>query len=184
MRRTPITLLCLAAALAAPNAALAQEPEEPEPIPDFWTETEPTPEPEPPAGADEPASSTTTPTSPARQAPPAATPPAEDDCDEQDVAASAAKAAQRALRKRPLLGTTRRKLVVRVRSCAAGDLQLRLVEAGTTTAVARGRATVAADETSKLTLRMTPAGRRYERRVAASSDRRYRLQLNARFVPA
>lgn len=179
MRRTPITLLCLAAALAAPNAALAQEPEEPEPIPDFWTETEPKPssEPEQPADDDHPAPSTTT-------TPAAPAPPAEDDCDEQAVAAEAAKAAQRALRKRPLLGTARRKLVVRVKSCAAGDLQLRLVEAGTTTAVARGRATVAADETSKLTLRMTPAGRRYERRVAASSDRRYRLKLNARFVPA
>ena len=183
MRRTPITLLCLAAALAAPNAALAQEPEEPEPIPDFWTETEPTPSPEPPAS-----STSTSAPAPARQGPTPTEEPAEptteDDCDEQAVAGRAAKAARRALRKRPLLGTGRRKLVIRVRSCAAGDLRLRLLEAGTTTAVARGRATLVADRTAKLTLRMTPAGRRYERRVADSPDRRYELQLTARFEPA
>lgn len=179
MRRTTITLLCVLTALAAPTGALAQEPEEPEPIPDFWTETEPKPSEAPEQDAPPPPARSTT------QAPPADdTAPAAPECDPQGVAAKAAKAARRALRKRPLLGTKRRALTIRVTSCSGGDLELRLVDEKGTTTVARGRTTVAADATSKLSLRMTPAGRRYERRVARSADGRYELRVTARFVPA
>lgn len=198
-RLPPITLLCVVASLAAPAAGFGQEPEpeEPEPISDFWSEYLPPEEPAAPA-----ADPTTTPASEPAPAPspahsgssaprptstdgsrPAQVTQGDSYCDPRLVLRQTGGAAARALARRPLIGHARRSLVVRARSCAGGRLEIRLVDATAATTVAVAKRSVRANVPAKLTLRQTTAGLRWERRLVAGAKRRYALRLDVRFVP-
>ena len=192
----PLTLLCVLAAFASPAVAFGQEPEpeEPEPV-DFWTAYLPPDDPDAQqnagnAPAEQPSSSTPAPA--ATPAPssssstgsrPAQAAQGEPYCDPHLVIRQTGLAASKALAKRTIIGTPRRSLTFSTQTCAAGRLEVRLVDVTTSTTVAIARRSIPANVPAKLHLRQTSAGLRWERRLLASSKRRYALQLNVRFVP-
>jgi hypothetical protein len=217
-------LLVLAAALSAvvPAAAWATdggesgtnasrvEPEDPEPIPDFWTEEEPA------SGSggggstsstDAPRSSGDTSTSPGGTAPGSGTvttgpgaqvptsptrpstrqaAPAEDApvCDPSAGLRRALRALRRAVRGHDLLAASPRPVAVRVAPCVPGTVELAVVVAGGDTVLWRARRELRTTRPATLRLTMTSAGRRFVARARRDGGGVVRMRLRARLYPA
>ncbi len=213
-------LVVLAAALSAvvPAAAWATdggesgdnasrvEPDDPEPIPDFWTEEEPAsgsggggddaPRPSGDTstspGGTAPGSGTVTtgpgaqvPTSPTRPATRQAA-PAEDApvCDPPAGLRQALRSLRRAVRGHDLLAANPRPVSVRVAACLPGTFELAVVVAGSETVLWRGRRDLRTTRPATLRLTMTPAGRRFVARVRRNGGGVVRMRLRARLYPA
>lgn len=183
------------------------EPEEPEPIPDFWTVEEPasgssTKEPDAPAsspsdqtstspGGPEPASGTTTtgpggsastPVAPAQ----AGTETVQDDepsCDPRLALRRALRSLRSALRGRNLLDPRARAVAVRVSPCVPGTFELAVVLEGAETVLWRARRDLATTQRATLRLKLTGAGRRFIARASRGPSRTVRMRLRARLTP-
>lgn len=215
-------LLVLAAALSAvvPAAAWATdggesgsgasrvEPEDPEPIPDFWTEEEPasgsggggdaprsSDDTSTSPGGTAPGSGTVTtgpgaqvPSSPTRPATRQATPaPAEDapECDPSASLRRALRSLRRAVDGRDLLTPTARPVAVRVAPCVAGTFELAVVVAGGgDTVLWRARRALRTTRRATLRLTMTSAGRRFVARARRNGGGVVHMRLRARLYPA
>ena len=220
-------LMILAAALAAvaAPAAWAQEdggepgagqtmaePEDPEPIPDFWTEEEPASgsgsgsgsskqeqEQQRPSGDDAPRSSGETSTSPGGTAPgsgtatsgPGAQASIQDPeaggaaCDPPAMLRLALRSLRRAVAGRTLLDERARPVRVRIAPCMAGTYELAIVLSGGDTVLWRARRDLGSGiRRATLRLTLTGAGRRYIARVRRSGGGIVRMRLRARLYPA
>ncbi|HEX2087211.1 MAG TPA: hypothetical protein VHF89_16130 [Solirubrobacteraceae bacterium] len=201
--RLLIVVLLLASALWAttPGAVAADggepataqgEPEEPEPIPDFWSVEEPassTPSDQASTapGGTAPASGTET-TGPGAPAPEIAAtaqqPPAADGeaaCDPAASLREALHALRRAIGRRNLLARDARPVRSRVATCLAGTLELSVVAERRGTVLWRARRALRADQRATLRLTMTRAGRRFIARGRPGQI--VRMRLRATLMP-
>ena len=185
--RTLVTTLLLTLSLA-PAAFAQAEPEEPEPIADFWSAEEeagaPGPQSQsepPPEGSQEAAPA------PAGSAPGQAAPPpgaTATTCDPAAFVREVMDAVHADLRRRPVRlerGETR---TFRARPCIAGTLEIRLLHAPTRVVVARGRAALRPDATGAVRVTRTAAGARLRRRVGRAGGGKVRLRLRVTFARA
>ena len=187
----------------AGTTASRSEPEEPEPIPDFWTEEEPAGEPpaaqQPPRDrGDAPSSSDQASTSPGgtAQGPgttagpgvPATTSQrqAEDApaCDPPATLRRALLSLRRAVRGHDLLAADPRPIAVRVSPCMPGTFELAIVVSGRETVLWRARRELRTTRRATLRLTMTPTGRRFVARMRRSGGGIVHMRLRARLYPA
>jgi hypothetical protein len=166
----------LALALSA-APALAQDPAEPEPIPDFWSaEESAATNASAPAPAGSPAAGPSGAPSGAATGAPSASP-----CHPRALLAQAEAGTRAALRGRPLVTRSGRALAVRLTPCISGRLELRVVDARTAAVLAAARGDLVRGRAATLRLAATATGRR----AASRRTRRpVRLRLVAVFRPA
>lgn len=212
MRRRLFTILLMlvaAVCATAPATVGAQEPEEPEPIPQFWTEedyadeggskpsaggTEPTP----PTSAPQPSPSDQTSTSPGGTAPGSGTattgpgaeaptdPPSGSgevvlECDPSAGLRRALRSLHRAIRGRQLLTLRPQPFAVRVKPCVAGTFELSIVEDRTGVVLWRARRDLKTTRRATLRMTMTRAGRRFV--ANGRPGQRVRMKLRAKLTP-